>query len=335
VKEIPLRDRIVAALKPREENQRAERILLSDWTLAAVKQREEDRRWHERKEKQRAKETFVSNSLIAFKQKEEERREKQKEEKRRKEELAPDAAVATMKQAQIAEAKILDEQAEATRRAKDKWREREEAEFVLRALDDARQRAREETRAVPKSWAVRSRGTARMTRGVLSTLTTVTIAGAIGFGAGVYVTPPDKADEFRALVNRASITPEAASKKIQSAVPSEPATGAPAADTTGQKNLPDATANAPSTTPIEKSDSPTSPAPSAEPVAPLTRATPATATNAENVVQPKLVAKRAPIAKPHPKPPVKKPKPKPKPTEHHPEAAPAEQTPAADEPAQQ
>ena len=37
--------------------------------------------------------------------------------------------------------------------------------------------------------------------GVLSTLTTVAIAGAIGFGAGVYATPPDKADEFRALVN--------------------------------------------------------------------------------------------------------------------------------------
>jgi len=257
VKEIPLRERIVAALKPREENQRAEgillsdwtlaavkqreeerrrkaqaeveenqrgeAILLSDWTLAAVKQREEDRRRHEREEEQRAKETFVSDSLITFKQKEEERREKQKEEKqraeepplidpilaamkqkeeeRRKEELAAEAAVVTVRQAEIAEAKIVDEQAEAARRAKDAWREREEAESVLRALEDGRQRERKETRAVPKSGIVRSRGAARMIRGVLSTLTTVAIAGAIGFGAGVYATPPDKADEFRALVN--------------------------------------------------------------------------------------------------------------------------------------
>ena len=40
-----------------------------------------------------------------------------------------------------------------------------------------------------------------MARGILSTLTTVAISGAIGFCAGVYVTPPDQADEFRALVN--------------------------------------------------------------------------------------------------------------------------------------
>ncbi len=40
-----------------------------------------------------------------------------------------------------------------------------------------------------------------MARGILSTLITAAISGAIGFGAGVYATPPDKADEFRALVN--------------------------------------------------------------------------------------------------------------------------------------
>jgi len=372
------------ALQPGEEYQRAEGILLSDWTLAAVKQREEDRRRHEREEKQRAKETFVSDSLITFKQKEEERREKQKEEKqraeepplidpilaamkqkeeeRRKEELAAEAAVVTVRQAEIAEAKIVDEQAEAARRAKDAWREREEAEPVLRAVENTLERERKETRAVPKSGIVRSRGTARMIRGVLSTLTTVAIAGAIGFGAGVYATPPDKADEFRALVNSkvdeingliqreraaiepkakapsqaaAPIAPEVAPKEIQSAVPAQPAAEAPAADTTGREYMPDNNAIRPSVSPTESSDSPPTPAPSAEPVAPATSATPATPTNAENVEQPKPVAKKAPVAKPHPKPPVKKPKPKPKPAEHHPKAAPAEQVPAAEEPAQQ
>jgi hypothetical protein len=34
-----------------------------------------------------------------------------------------------------------------------------------------------------------------------STLITILLAGAIGFGVGVYVTPPDKAAEFHTLVN--------------------------------------------------------------------------------------------------------------------------------------
>ena len=40
-----------------------------------------------------------------------------------------------------------------------------------------------------------------MARRILSTLITAAISGAVGFGAGVYATPPDQADEFRALVN--------------------------------------------------------------------------------------------------------------------------------------
>ena len=40
-----------------------------------------------------------------------------------------------------------------------------------------------------------------MARRILSTLITAAISGAIGFGAGVYATPPDKADEFRAFVD--------------------------------------------------------------------------------------------------------------------------------------
>ncbi|MGA3061996.1 MAG: hypothetical protein ABSD90_02075 [Methylocystis sp.] len=376
-------ERAPIALKPREENQRGEGILLSDWTLAAVKQREEERRRNEREEKQRGKEIFVSDSIITFKRKEEERREKQKEEKhraeepplidsvlaavkqkeeeRRKKKQAAEAAVITMKQAEVAEARIVDEQAEADRRTKDEWRERDEAETVLRAVEDRRQRKRKETRAVPKSGIVRSRGTARTIRGILLTLATVAIAGAIGFGAGVYATPPDKADEFRALVNskldeikglmhheRAAIEPKAKGptqaaaptepevvpKEIQSAVPAQSETEAPATDATGQKDLLDNNAIRPSVSPTESSNSqsPLAPAPSAEPVVPFMSATPP---KTENFEQAKPVAKKAPVTKPQPKAPVKKPKPKPKPAEHHPKVAPAEQTPAAEEPAQQ
>ncbi len=368
MKEIPLRERIVAAAKPREENQRAEEILLSDWTLAAVKQREEDRRrkaqveptlvgLKPKKENQRAEEIFSIDSILGVvKQKEE-------EEERLKKEQAAEAAVVTMKRAEVAEARIVHEEAEAARRAKDEPREREEAETVLRAVEDRRQRERKETRAVPKSGIVHSGGTARMIKGILSTLTTVVIASAIGFGAGIYITPPDKADEFRALVNSkvdeinglmhrewaaiepkakgptqeaAPTEPEVVPKEIQSAVPAQSESEAPAADTTGQKDVLDNNAIRPSVSPTESSNSqsPLAPAPSAEPVVPFMSATPP---KTENFEQAKPVAKKVPIAKPHPKVPVKKPKPKPKPkpAEHHPKAEPAEQAPAAEEPAQQ
>ena len=176
--------------------------------------------------------------------------------------------------------------------------------------------------------------------------------------------PPDKADEFRALVNSkvdeidgwiqreraaiepqakapsqaaAPIAPEVAPKEIQSAVPAQPAIEAPAADAEGQKDMPDANAAPPSAIPTESSNSQSAPTPSAEPAAPAMSATPATPTNAENVEQPKPVAKKAPVAKPHAKAPVKKarPKPKPKPAEHHPKAEPVEHAPAVEEPVQE
>jgi hypothetical protein len=352
VNEIPLREGTVAAAKSGEENQRFEEILLSDWTLAAVKQREEERRRKEQveptlvplkpkeEEEWTAIESLVSDWNLAFRQKQEERRKK---------EQAGEAAVVTMKRDEIAEAKILHQQAEAARRAKGEWRKREEAESGLRNLE-GRQSERKETRAVAKSGIVRSRGAARMIGGVLSTLTTIAIASAIGFGAGVYITPPDKADEFRALVDskldeinglmnreRAAIEPKAkapsAPKEIQSAVPAEPAAEAPAAEATGQKDMPDANAPPPSATPTESSNSQSAaPVPSAEPTAPAMGETPS---SAEEAPQAKPVAKKAPVAKPHPKPPVKKAKPKPKPAQHHPQAEPAKQAPAAEEPAQQ
>ena len=283
--EIPLREGTVAAANSGEENQRAEEILLSDWTLAAVKQREEERRKKEQlepspaaakpkeEENWRAIESLVSDWNLAFRQREEERRKK---------EQAAEAAVVTMKQGEVADAKIVDEQAEAARRAKDEWPVQEEAEYALRAPEDGRQKERMETRAMPKSGIVRSRRTARMIRGVLSTLTTIAIAIAIGFGAGVYITPPDKADEFRALVNSkleeingliqrewaaigpkakapseaaAPIAPEAAPKEIQSVVPAQPAAEAPAEEATGQKDMPDANGAPPSATPADSSNS--------------------------------------------------------------------------------
>ena len=332
-------------------------IFLSDWTLAAVKQREEERRAKEQaepvpvalnpsEEKRRATEStnsIVRDWNLAFKQKEEERR---------REEQPAEAAPVAFKPGAAAEAKVAHEQAEASRRAKDEWNERKEAKTVLRAVEDSPQRERKDARAAPKSGIVRSRGAAKMIRGVLSTLTTVVIASAFGFGAGVYVTPPDKANEFRALVNSkleeinglaqrewaaiepkakapmdaaAPIEPEVVPKEIQSAVPVQPAVEAPAAETAAQKDMPDANAAPPSADPAA------APAPSAEPAAGVTSSTPVTPTNAGNVEQPK------PVAKPHPKPPVKKPKPKPKPkpAEHHPKAAPTKQAPAAEEPAQQ
>jgi hypothetical protein len=40
-----------------------------------------------------------------------------------------------------------------------------------------------------------------MARGISSTVTTAVVAGAIGFGAGVYVVPNEKADQFRSMAN--------------------------------------------------------------------------------------------------------------------------------------
>ncbi len=357
MKEIPLRERIVAALQPGEEYQRAEGILLSDWTLAAVKQREEERRRKEqveptlvalkpREEEWGAIASRVSDWNLAFRQKEEERRRK---------EQAAEAAVVTSRPAEVAEVKIVDEKAEAARRPNDEWREPEEPEYILHALEDSRQRELEETPAVPKSGIVRSRGKTRVIRGVLSTLTTVAIAGGIGFGAGVYATPPDKADEFRAFVNSklkeidrliqrewAAIVPqakapsdaatprapEATSKEAEPAVPAQPASEVPASDADGQKDMPDVNAAAPSAGPAETSTGESAaPVPSAEPAAPAMSETPS---SAEDVSQAKPVAKKAPVATAHPNPPVKQAKPKAKP-----KPKPAEQAPAAAEPAQQ
>jgi len=210
------------------------------------------------------------------------------------------------------------------------------------------------TPPLTKVWDNSFKEDRKMARRILPTLITAAISGAVGFGAGVYATPPDKADEFRALVDSkldeisvlmhrewaaiehkakapsdaaAPTALEAAPKEVQSAVPAEPAAEAPAADAAAQKDMPDikdmpdANSALPSATQAESSNSEA--APSAEPAAPAMSATPP---DAEQVAQAKPVAKKAPVAKPHPKPPVKKPKPKP---------TPAEQTPTPEPPAHQ
>ena len=40
-----------------------------------------------------------------------------------------------------------------------------------------------------------------MARGISSIVTTAVVAGAIGFGAGVYLVPNEKADQFRTMAN--------------------------------------------------------------------------------------------------------------------------------------
>lgn len=270
-------------------------------------------------------------TLAAFKQREEERRRRE--------------------QAGVAEAQIVHEAAEATRRAKEEWDQREKSETALRAVRDRLQSKWEETRPVQKGEIVHLRRTARMIRGILSTLITAAIAGAIGFGAGVYATPADKSDEFRALVNsklgaisnlidrkRAAIEPEtkapsasatpvepaAAPKQIQLEAPAQPTNDAPAGDAAMQKDIPDNKAIAPSAAPAESNDSQLTPAVNAESAAPVTPAPPPTAENAE----------KAPVVKPHAKAPAKKKvKRKKKPAAQHPKAKPAEPA-RADEPAQ-
>lgn len=186
---------------------------------------------------------------------------------------------------------------------------------------------------------------------IFSTLITAAVAGAIGYGTGVYLTPPDKADEFRAIVNskldaitnaiprkRAAIEPaatmplapeisaaqpEAAPTQIQSEAPALPRNDAPSGDASIQKDIPENNPIAPIAPQGESNNSQLAPALSAESAAPVPTATPPSAEIAES----------APVTKPHVKAPAKKAKPKKKPAPQHPKAEPDTQTPA-EEPAQ-
>jgi len=199
---------------------------------------------------------------------------------------------------------------------------------------------------------------------IISTLITAAVAGGIGYGSGVYLTPPDKADEFRAFVNtkldaitnaiphkRAAIEPaaqpEAAPTQVQSEAPAVPRNDASAGDAAIQKDIPEVAPIAPQ---AENNNAQPAPAPaaSAESVAPLPTAAPIENNNSQLV--PAVTAESAipapsatppnsetsekpPVAKSHAKAPAKKAKPKKKPAPQHPKAEPDTQTPA-EEPAQ-
>ena len=256
---------------------------------------------------------------------------------------AAEATLVALKQGRVAEAKIVDQQVEAVRQAKDEWRERKEPKTELRAVEDSLQRERKETRAVPKSGIVHSGGAARMIRGISSTLTTIAIAGAIGFGTGVYVTPTDKADEFRAFVNskldeinglmhreRAVIGPKAKAPS-EAAAPMAPM---PLPRKSNRWFPPSHRPRLPpwkprgrktcrtTTRPVRAHAQRKVPQPVGSRSGPERRTCSPfherDAVETENFEQAKPVAKKVQVAKPHPKPPVKKvtPKPKPKPAEH-------------------
>jgi hypothetical protein len=177
-----------------------------------------------------------------------------------------------------------------------------------------------------------------MLRGILSTLVTAIIAGAIGFGAGAYVSPTEHTLRFRELVNNglaaiddvlhrertsdaehnnaaptASIETETAPKES----PSETSMIPPVSEPPASDAAPVAEAPQSETVPASPAVSDSSPTPpptvNAE-VAPAPAAKPST---------PEGASKDAVVAK-HAKPPVKKPPPKKKPVQHPTNNEPAE-----------
>jgi len=131
---------------------------------------------------------------------------------------------------------------------------------------------------------------------IFSTLITAAVAGAIGYGTGVYLTSADKADEFRALVNskldaitsaiprkRAAVDPEAtvpvapeitaaqpeaAPTQIQSEAPTQHRNDVSAGYAAIQKDIPEINAVAPIAPQAENNKGQPAPVASAESVAP-------------------------------------------------------------------
>lgn len=202
-------------------------ILLSDWTLATFKQREEERRRKEQREAalaapqegmQRSSETLRSDWTIAALQKRFAALEQriaaleQREEEQRRKERAEAARVPPQQQGQRREdivagssapvaPKQMDEEQPTKERAQSAAAkiEHRPAEVAGRAND---QRDRLEIRPVRNEETVHVGAAHKMARAFISFLITAVIAGVIGFGAGIYVVPIEKATHFRALVKR-------------------------------------------------------------------------------------------------------------------------------------
>lgn len=204
-------------------------ILLSDWTLAAFEQREEERRRKEQREAafaapqeamQRGNETLRSDWTIAALQKRfaalEQRiaaLEQREEEQRRKERA--EAARVPPQQGQRREDIIVSSSAPVAPKQMEEEQptqepaqsaaakiEHRQAEVAGRANEQRLQRDRLEIRPVRNDETVHVGAAHKMARGFISFLITAVIAGAIGFGAGIYVMPIEKATHFRALVKR-------------------------------------------------------------------------------------------------------------------------------------
>jgi hypothetical protein len=175
------------------------KVHLSDWTLAAFMQREEERRRKEqtgaavispREEPLRSAEPLRSEWTIAALQ---------------QRFVALEQRIATLEQ--VVQAQRINEQAEAAGVApREETPSRGEPLIAGPALvaPDTDQRAQlVEAKAKIDDVRVDARPAApKKTRGFGSLVVTALTAGAIGFGAAIYLVPIEKASNFRALAKR-------------------------------------------------------------------------------------------------------------------------------------
>jgi len=222
MKEVPLSDWTLVAFKQREEERRrkeqdeADRVspieemqsnkemLRSDGTIAALQKRF----------------TAIEQRLAALEQRDEERRRKEQDElahatPQEKKQCGNEASfinsiLSTPKQRDeernmkgppelAAEAKVEHGLVEAMRPV---YQQRERAETIPNLERKQLQRDRIDTRLANNGEAIRVGRAPGVMRGLFSVLITASIAGAIGFGIGMYEVPKEKAADFRALVKR-------------------------------------------------------------------------------------------------------------------------------------
>ncbi len=206
-------------------------ILLSDWTLEAFSQGEEERRRKEQSEapivssqneKPRSSETLHGDWTIAALQKRFSTLEQRiatlerREEAQRRREAAEAANISPMNDAPrledtrldgatlIKTARTDDEQTTRKHPRFDEPRnEFQKAEIVMLDMRDRLERNCLDVRPVGKDESSHPATNRNRGAGVISFLLTAFLAGALGFGAALYVTPIEKATHFRALIEGA------------------------------------------------------------------------------------------------------------------------------------
>jgi hypothetical protein len=178
--------------------------LRSDWTVAALQQRfaaleqriaalehrEAEQRRKEsveaadvtpKQEKPCQKDIFPNSStLVAFSQIGDERPPKEQD--------------------RFTEPKIKRKREEVAGRANGQPVQGDEAEIVLRDVQERLQGKRNEGRPIRNDETARAGTPRKMSGGFISFLLIAFIAGAIGFGAALYAVPIEKAAHFRALI---------------------------------------------------------------------------------------------------------------------------------------